>query len=83
MHFWAKEKQSPYSLINARLETITEKPAFRAAFKERHLIVPSTGFYEWQVQDDKSKQPFHITLPEQKLFGFAALWEHWEKGNNK
>ena len=81
--FWAKKKQSPYSLINARVETITENPAFRAAFKERHLVVPSTGLYEWQVKGDKSKQPFHITLPEQQLFGFAALWEHWEKGNEQ
>src|SRR5690606_30465789 len=53
------------------------KPAFRAAVKQRRCIVPATGFYEWQGEPGR-KQPWAITLPGQRLFAFAALWESWK-----
>jgi putative SOS response-associated peptidase YedK len=64
-------------MINARSETVTEKPAFRAAFKRRRCLVPANGFYEWQKQG-KGKQPFYITTPDGAPFAIAGLWEYWE-----
>lgn len=77
--FWAKEKKLNYAMINARFETLAEKPSFRDAFKKRHAIIPATGFYEWQKHSNGSKQPYLFSLPDNELFGFAGLWEHWEK----
>lgn len=73
---WAKDPGIANSLINARAETVTEKPAFRAAFKRRRCLVPTTGFYEWQRQE-KRKQPYYITVGEGSLFAIAGLWETW------
>ena len=64
-------------MINARAETIAEKPAFRAALKKRRCIVPADGFYEWQKLG-KIKQPMRIVLKSREPFGFAGLWEHWQ-----
>jgi putative SOS response-associated peptidase YedK len=76
---WAKERAIGNKLINARSETITEKPAFKEAFEQRRCLIPADGFYEWQKTPD-SKQPFAI-LPaegsEPPLFAFAGLWERW------
>jgi putative SOS response-associated peptidase YedK len=69
-----------YTLINARLETVADKPSFRAAFKQRHVIIPATGYYEWRLIENGTKQAYHITLPDQAVFGFAGLWEHWQQG---
>ncbi len=74
--FWAKDRSIGNKLINARLETIEEKPAFKAAYRRRRCLVPATGYYEWQ-QQEKWKQPFYIHRPEQKLFAFAGLWDEW------
>lgn len=76
--FWAKEKKLNYAMINARSETLAEKPSFRDAFKKRHAIIPATGYYEWQQLPNQPKQPYLFSLPGNELFGFAALWEHWE-----
>jgi len=73
---WSKDPQIGGRMINARAETVAEKPAFRAAFKRRRCIVPSSGFYEWQ-QRDAGKVPMYIHLRDQPLFGFAGLWEIW------
>lgn len=74
---WSKDKKIASKLINARAETISEKPSFRNAFKKRRCLIPATGFFEWQVQPE-GKQPFHIHYPNNALFAFAGLWEHWD-----
>ncbi len=73
---WAKDPSIANSLINARAETVTEKPAFRAAFKRRRCLVPATGFYEWQRQE-KRKQPYYMTVQDGRPFAIAGLWETW------
>ena len=80
--FWAKDRKMSYNLINARLETIADKPSFRAAFKQRHVIIPATGYYEWRPIENGTKQAYHITRPDQAVFGFAGLWEHWQQGED-
>ena len=74
---WAKDKSIGARLINARSETIQEKPSFREAFKKRRCIIPADGFYEWQRTDGK-KQPFFFRMQDERPFGFAGLWDRWE-----
>lgn len=82
---WAKDPSIGARMINARSETAAEKPSFRAAFKRRRCLVPTTGFYEWKKMG-KRKQPFHITVEtapngsdaDGPLFAIAGLWEYWE-----
>ncbi len=74
---WAKDTSIGARLINARSETVTEKPSFRQAFKQRRCIIPADGFYEWQRTDGK-KQPFFFRMRDESSFGFAGLWERWE-----
>jgi putative SOS response-associated peptidase YedK len=74
---WAKDTSMGARLINARSETVTEKPAFREAFKKRRCVIPADGFYEWQRTGGK-KQPFFFYLRDERPFGFAGLWERWE-----
>ena len=76
---WAKDLKIGYKLINARSETITEKPSFRSAFKRRRCLVPVSGFYEW-LRDGKEKLPYHIHRQDDGLFAFAGLCETWTKG---
>ena len=75
--YWAKDLKVGTRMINARSEGVAEKPAFRAAVQKRRCIVPATGFFEWQGEAG-TKQPFAITLPHEKLFAFAGLWERWK-----
>jgi putative SOS response-associated peptidase YedK len=75
--FWAKEPQIGARMINARSETVAEKPAFRAAFRRRRCLVVADGFYEWQRQNG-SKQPFYIHFHDGRPFAFAGLWEFWK-----
>lgn len=74
---WAKDTSMGARLINARSETVAEKPAFRQAFKQRRCIIPADGFYEWQRTDGR-KQPFFFHMRDERPFGFAGLWEKWE-----
>lgn len=74
---WAKDDLIGNKLINARAETLTEKPSFREAFRSRRCIIPASGFYEWQKQAKGSKQPFYFYLKNKEVFGFAGLWEQW------
>jgi putative SOS response-associated peptidase YedK len=74
---WAKDPAIGNRMINARAETLSEKPSFRAALKKRRCIIPADGFYEWQKLG-KVKQPVHIVLKSREPFGFAGLWEHWK-----
>lgn len=73
---WSKDPSSGARMINARAETVAERPAFRAAFRRRRCLVPADGFYEWRSMG-KGKQPYYITLQDQKPFAFAGLWENW------
>jgi putative SOS response-associated peptidase YedK len=74
---WAKDPAIGNRMINARSETLAEKPAFRAALKKRRCIIPADGFYEWQKLG-KMKQPMRIVLKSGQPFGFAGLWERWQ-----
>ncbi|MGH7004526.1 MAG: SOS response-associated peptidase, partial [Alphaproteobacteria bacterium] len=76
---WAKEAAIGAKMINARAETVTEKPAFRSAFKSRRCLIPADGFYEWKAQG-KAKQPYRIVLGDPahpRPFAIAGLWERW------
>lgn len=77
---WAKEERIGYKMINARAEGIETKPSFRDAFKKQRCIVPANGFYEWQTKET-AKIPQYIHFKKDNLFGFAGLWEHWQKPN--
>jgi putative SOS response-associated peptidase YedK len=74
---WAKESDAGYRTINARAETVAEKPSFREAFRRRRCLIPADGFYEWQPVGRK-KQPWLVRLKTDDLFALAGLWEHWE-----
>jgi putative SOS response-associated peptidase YedK len=73
---WAKDPGIGTKLINARAETVDDKPSFKAAFKYRRCLIPATGFYEWQKQG-KGKQPYYFSMPDQAHFAMAGLWEDW------
>lgn len=75
--FWAKDIKIGYHLINAKAETITERPAYREAFKTRRCIIPADAFYEWQETGKSLKQPYAIVMKDRSVFGFAGLWEKW------
>ncbi len=73
---WAKEAAIGQRMINARSETAPEKPAFRAAFRQRRCLIPADGFYEWQ-KVGPAKQPYYIRLRDHRPFAMAGLWERW------
>ncbi len=76
--FWAKDSSIGSRMINARAETLAEKPSFRNAFKRRRCLILADGFYEWQQALDKNaKTPFFIQRIDEKPFAFAGLWENW------
>lgn len=77
---WAKDSKNSSHLINARAETVRQKPSFRSAFKHRRCLIPATGFYEWQ-KGQTGKQAFHIHRGDEGLFAFAGLWEQWQQEN--
>ncbi len=74
---WAKDIKIGYKMINAKGETLTEKPAYRTAYKKRRCLIPATGFYEWQARNGH-KQPYYIHRQDEGVLAFAGLWEHWE-----
>lgn len=75
---WAKDPSIGNRMINARAETLAEKPSYRAAFQRRRCLVLADGFYEWrQEPDSRSKTPIFIRLDSGKPFAFAGLWENW------
>lgn len=74
---WSKDPSIGSRLINARAETVSEKPAFRSAFRHRRCLVPADGFYEWRKLD-RTKQPFYIRMRDGRPFAFCGLWERWE-----
>ena len=73
---WAKDLSIGGSLINARSETLLDKPAFRDAFRTRRCLIPADGFYEWK-KAGKERQPYHFGMNDGALFAFAGLWDRW------
>ena len=76
--FWAKDPKIGNNLINAKAETIAEKPSFKRAFAKRRCLIPADGFYEWQKRGKAPSQPMYIRRRDGGLFAFAGLWEEWK-----
>ena len=76
--FWAKDAKIGYRMINARGETVAEKPSFRTALRKRRCLILADGFYEWQKLGGKQKRPMRIVLKSGEPFAFAGLWETWK-----
>jgi putative SOS response-associated peptidase YedK len=78
---WSKEVQGGAPMINARGETVAEKPSFRTSLRKRRCLIPADGFYEWQQAPGASardkKQPYYIHRRDGRPFAFAGLWESW------
>jgi putative SOS response-associated peptidase YedK len=79
---WAKDPFAAASMINARSETASTKPAFRDALKSRRCLIPADGFYEW-ARTGKAKQPYCFEVDEGELFAFAGLWDRWKDAGGK
>jgi len=73
---WAKDPAVGNRMINAKAETLAEKPSFKQALQKRRCLIPADGFYEWK-KDGKAKQPLYIRKKDESLFAFAGLWEEW------
>ena len=78
---WYKATNGGPLLINARAETIAEKPAFRAACRERRCLIPATGFYEWSKDAQGNRLPWYISRADQTPIVFAGIWQRWEMGD--
>jgi putative SOS response-associated peptidase YedK len=74
---WSKEPKTRYSTINARIESVAEKPTYRAPFKHRRCLIPADGFYEWKLVNGH-KIPHHIRMRDGGIFAFAGLWDQWK-----
>jgi len=74
---WARDPAIGARMINARAETLAEKPAFRSAFRKRRCLILADGFYEWQKRGTGAKQPYRIACRDGAPFAFAGLWERW------
>ena len=79
--FWAKDPAIGNRMINARAETVAERPSYRAAFQHRRCLVLADGFYEWR-KEGNTKTPYFISLASGKPFGLAGLWENWTDKNS-
>lgn len=81
--FWAKDKKIGNKMINAKAETIMEKPSFKSPFKRKRCLVLSDGFYEWKKVTPKEKIPYRIKMEDHSLFAMAGIWDTWkdEEGN--
>jgi putative SOS response-associated peptidase YedK len=78
--FWAKDVSIGYKMINARSETVIQKPAFRDCFRARRCLIPADGFYEWSKLQ-REKRPFHLGMNDDSLFAFAGLWDSWKSAD--
>ena len=83
MPSWAKKPDTGLKMINARVETVAERAAFRRAFERYRCLIIADGFYEWQRQLTGPKQAFHITRTDSGLFAFAGLWSIWHDDGNE
>lgn len=81
---WAKDPSVGNRMLNARVESLTEKPAFRTAARSRRCLVPADGWYEWAKRlDAPAKQPYFITPEDGSVLAFAGLWEVWGQGEDR
>ncbi|MGY1847761.1 SOS response-associated peptidase [Blastococcus sp. SYSU DS1021] len=81
---WAKDVSVGNRMLNARAESLTEKPAFRSAARSRRCLVPADGWYEWAKRlDSPAKQPYFITPEDGSVLAMAGLWEVWGKGEDR
>ncbi len=79
---WAKDPKIGYKLINARAETVAQKPGFRASFRNKRCLVPATGFYEWQPTK-AGKVPHLIQMKSREIFSFAGIFDVWKDVEGK
>lgn len=79
---WAKDEKIGYKLINARSETIFDKPMWKGIVKQRRCLVPANGFYEWKRGED-GKEPYFIHPKDQSMYAFAGIWESWNHDGNE
>lgn len=80
--FWSKDEKIGSKLINARIETLQEKPAFRNSLKSKRCIIFADGFFEWDKNTSTKKIPYFIRLKSQEPFAFAGLWDSWKDSDN-
>lgn len=79
---WAEDPAIGARLINARSESVFQKPAFRAAIRRRRCVIPADGFYEWQRQAPRGKQPFYLRRTDGEPMLFAGIWERWRPADS-
>ncbi len=79
---WSKEEKFKLNLINAKAETIAEKPIFKGVLKSKRCLILADGFYEWKKEDGK-KVPYRILLKGEEPFAFAGIWDNWAEGEKK
>jgi len=75
---WTKVLDKRLLLINARSETVVDKPSFRVPIRRRRALVPASGYYEWLTKADGTKQPYFLAAPDQPVIGFAGLYDWWQ-----
>lgn len=80
--FWAKDHRIGYKMINARSETIAEKPAYKNAFRKRRCLIAVDGYYEW-MRSGSEKVPYRIVEPESGVFALAGIWESWKNSQEE
>jgi putative SOS response-associated peptidase YedK len=84
---WAKDPKIGYKMINARAETVAEKPSYRRPFQRQRCLVPADGFYEWRIDPTKppkaARTPMRIVLKSNEPFAFAGLWDHWKDAEGR
>jgi len=80
--FWAKDLSSTKAMINARAETVDQKPSFKKSFRHKRCLIPADGFYEWK-KGEKGKRPYRITLKGGGVFAFAGLWDRWKSSQGE
>jgi len=80
--FWSKDEKIGSKLINARIETLQEKPSFRYSLKSKRCIIFADGFYEWDKNSSNKKLPYFISLKSQEPFAFAGLWDSWKNSDD-
>jgi putative SOS response-associated peptidase YedK len=79
--YWAKDEKIAYKLINARSETIQEKPSFKESVQKRRCLIPLDGFYEWRKDKSGQSLPYRFVLPRKEVFSVAGIWESWNAPN--
>ncbi|MBY0096669.1 SOS response-associated peptidase [Mesobacillus maritimus] len=80
---WAKDPKIGYKMINARAETLAEKPSYRNAYRNKRCLIVADSFYEWKRDEQKQKTPMRIKLKSNDLFAMAGLWEKWTSADGQ